>query len=52
VWVRGGKAFVVVSEKDSWRHAFLWSREGKEVFLLTPGEYDMIDRGAIDEAGG
>ena len=52
VWVRGGKAFVVVSEKDSWRHAFLWSREGKEILLLTPGEYDMIDRGAIDEAGG
>ena len=50
-WIQGGKAFVVVSEKDGWRHAFLWSRAGKELFLLTPGEYDMIDRGAIDEAG-
>ncbi len=44
VWVRGGKAFVVVSEKDGWRHAFLRSREGKELFALTLGEYDMIDR--------
>jgi len=51
-WVRDGNAFVVVSEKDGWRHAFLWSREGKELSLLTPGEYDIIDRAAIDEAGG
>ena len=52
MWIRGGKAFVVVSEKDGWRHAFLWSREGKELALLTPGEYDVIDRAVIDEAGG
>ncbi len=51
-WIRGGQAFVVVSEKDGWRHAFLWSREGKELALLTPGEYDIIDREAIDEDGG
>ena len=51
-WIRDGKAFVVVSEKDGWRHAFLWSREGEELSLLTPGEYDIIDRAAIDEDGG
>ena len=51
-WIRDGKAFVVVSEKDGWRHAFLRSREGKEVALLTPGKYDIIDRVAIDEDGG
>ncbi|MFY9253563.1 MAG: DPP IV N-terminal domain-containing protein [Fuerstiella sp.] len=51
-WVRDGKAFVVLSEKDGWRHAFLWSREGKELSLLTPGEYDVIDRATIDEDGG
>jgi dipeptidyl-peptidase 4 len=50
-WIRDGKAFVVVSEKDGWRHAFLWSREGKELLVLTPGEYDIIDRAAIDESG-
>ena len=52
VWTRGGKAFVVVSEKDGWRHAYLWSREGKELALLTPGKYDIIDRAVIDEGGG
>ena len=51
-WIRGGQTFVVVSEKDGWRHAFLWSREGKELALLTPGNYDIINRAAIDEAGG
>ncbi len=51
-WIRDGKAFIVVSEKDGWRHAFLWSREGKEIRLLTAGQYDVIDRGAIDENGG
>jgi dipeptidyl-peptidase-4 len=51
-WVQNGKAFVVVSEKDGWRHAFLVSREGRELALLTPGNYDIIDRAAIDEDGG
>lgn len=51
-WIRGGQSFVVVSEKDGWRHAFVWSREGKELSVLTPGEYDIIDRAVIDEAGG
>jgi dipeptidyl-peptidase-4 len=51
-WTRGGEAFVVVSEKDGWRHAFLCSRDGEELALLTPGAYDIIDRSAIDEAGG
>jgi len=51
-WVRGGEAFVVVTEKDGWRHAYLHARDGKELALLTPGEYDIIDRAVIDEAGG
>ena len=51
-WVQGGEAFIVISEKDGWRHAFLGSRKGKEHKLLTPGEYDIIDRATIDEKGG
>jgi dipeptidyl-peptidase-4 len=51
-WIRGGQAFVVVSEKDGWRHAYLRSRDGKELALLTPGKYDLIDRAVIDETGG
>ncbi|MCA9060373.1 MAG: DPP IV N-terminal domain-containing protein, partial [Planctomycetaceae bacterium] len=51
-WVRNGEAFVVVSEKDGWRHAFLCSREGEQLCVLTPGDYDLIDRAVIDEAEG
>jgi dipeptidyl-peptidase 4 len=51
-WVRNGDAFIVVTEKDGWRHAYLHSRVGKELSLLTPGPYDIIDRSNIDEKGG
>ena len=52
VWIRGGKEFVVISEKDGWRHAYCYSRDGKELALLTPGDYDIIDRAIIDEERG
>jgi dipeptidyl-peptidase-4 len=51
-WIRDGKAFIVLSEKDGWRHAYVYSRDGKELDLLTPGKHDIIARGVVDEAGG
>lgn len=51
-WVEQGRKFIVVSEKDGWRHAFLYSRAGEKLAILTPGEYDIIERSVIDEAGG
>ena len=51
-WIRDGRAFIVLSEKDGWRHAYIYSRNGKEMSLLTPGESDIIERGVVDEAGG
>ncbi len=52
IWIRGGQAFIVISEKDGWRHAYLYSRDGKEISMLTPGEYDIIDRSVVDESAG
>jgi dipeptidyl-peptidase 4 len=52
VWIHGGKEFVVISEKDGWRHAYCYSRDGRELSVLTPGDYDIIDRGVIDEERG
>jgi len=52
IWIRDGREFIVLSEKDGWRHAYVYSREGKELNLLTPGEFDIIERGVVDEAGG
>jgi len=51
-WIRDGRAFIILSEKDGWRHAYIYSRNGKEPSLLTPGESDIIERGVVDEAGG
>ncbi len=51
-WLQDGQEFVVVSEKDGWRHARRYSRDGTELALLTPGDYDIIDRAVIDEERG
>ncbi len=48
-WVKGGKAFLWVSEKDGWRHIYQISRDGKSQTLLTPGPYDMGELERIDE---
>ncbi len=52
IWLCNGAAFIVISEKDGWRHAFLYSRDGEELATLTPGNYDIIERGPVDEDGG
>ncbi|MEY4568283.1 MAG: Prolyl tripeptidyl peptidase precursor, partial [Planctomycetota bacterium] len=52
VWLKDGREFIVISEKDGWRHAYRYSREGKELALLTAGNYDIIERSIVDEAGG
>lgn len=52
VWIQEGQAFVVITEKDGWRHAYRCSRDGNEVTLLTSGNYDIIDRAVIDEKRG
>jgi len=51
-WIRDHSAFIVMSEKDGWRHAYIYSREGEEQALLTPGQFDIIERVKVDEEGG
>ncbi|MGB2808276.1 MAG: DPP IV N-terminal domain-containing protein, partial [Sedimentisphaerales bacterium] len=51
-WIRDGQAFIVLSEKDGWRHAYVYSRDGNELDLLTHVQYDIIERGVVDETGG
>ena len=51
-WIRGGEAFIVISEKDGWRHAYLCSRNGAQQTKLTTGKYDIINRAVIDEEAG
>ncbi len=41
-WIDGGKRFLWTSERDGWRHVYSVSRDGKDVKLITPGDYDLI----------
>ena len=51
-WVHGDKDFLWLSERDGWRHAYLVSRDGSSVKLITPGDYDAISIDGIDEKNG
>jgi dipeptidyl-peptidase 4 len=50
-WMRNGKTFLWVSEKDGWRHIYLLDRNGKET-LVTKGDYDIDNIKCIDEKNG
>src|ERR1043165_9331353 len=41
-WVDNGKRFLWASERDGWRHIYSISRDGSDVKLITPGNYDVI----------
>ncbi len=49
-WVNKGEDFLWVSEKDGWRHVYKISRDGKNITLLTKGDYDISSIQSIDEA--
>ena len=51
-WLNNGQSFTWQSERDGWKHAYLVSRNGKSVRLLTPGAFDVLDVVAVDDKGG
>jgi dipeptidyl-peptidase-4 len=48
-WLKGGSAFLWVTEKDGWRHIYLVSRDGKKETLITKGDYDIGGIKLVDE---
>ena len=46
-WIRGGESFLFLTEKDGWRHSWVYSRDGREERLLTPGPGDVMERGPV-----
>ncbi len=48
-WLKGGKEFLWVTEKDGWRHIYRVSRDGKKETLITRGNYDIITMSLVDE---
>lgn len=51
-WLKDGKYFTWSSKRDGWRHIYLVSRDGNEIKLVTPGDYDVISLERIDEKNG
>ncbi len=51
-WLNGGKEFTWISEMDGWRHIYRISRTGKNIQLITKGNYDVISILGIDDKDG
>jgi dipeptidyl-peptidase-4 len=51
-WIGGNQYFTWTSERDGWRHLYRVSRDGKEIRILTTGNFDVIDMYGIDEKYG
>jgi dipeptidyl-peptidase 4 len=52
VWLKGGKEFTWVSERDGWKHVYAVSRDGKSLRLLTRGDFDVLEVKGVDDKGG
>ncbi len=52
VWLDGTKSFTWTSEKDGWMHLYKVSRDGKDMKLITNGNFDMVNINCIDPVGG
>jgi dipeptidyl-peptidase-4 len=51
-WLDKEKYFTWTSEKDGWLHLYKVSRNGKEMDLITKGDFDVVNINCIDEKGG
>lgn len=52
VWLDNTKSFTWTSEKDGWLHLYKVSRDGKEMKLITKGNFDVVNINCIDPVGG
>lgn len=51
-WIDAGRAFLWVSERDGWRHAYRVPREGGAPLLLTRFDADIVGIAGVDEESG
>lgn len=52
VWLDNNRSFTWTSEKDGWLHLYKVSRDGKQMQLITKGDFDVVNINCIDPAGG
>ncbi len=51
-WLKSANAFTWISERSGWRHIHRVALDDAAIIDLTPGEFDIIELAAVDEAGG
>ena len=51
-WLKPGKEFLWISERDGWRHAYRAEVETGTLKCLTPGNFDVIKIEAVDSEKG
>jgi dipeptidyl-peptidase-4 len=51
-YLKNGKQFVISSERDGYRHIYLFDMKGKLVKQLTQGKWDVTEFVGVDEAKG
>lgn len=51
-WIDNGARFLWTSERDGWRRIYSVSRDGQQVKLITPGDYDLISVEMVDVPNG
>jgi dipeptidyl-peptidase 4 len=51
VWLKQGKEFTWVSERDGWKHVYAVARDGS-IRLITRGDFDVLEVTGIDDKGG
>lgn len=51
-WINGGKQFTWLSERDGWRHIYVFSRAGDRAVKVTKGPFDVMDLVQVDERDG
>ena len=51
-WLEDGEYFTWLSERDGWRHLYRISRDGNDIQLVTPGEFDIIKVEHVDTERG
>jgi len=52
VFIDGGQQFLWLSERDGFRHVYLYSIDGKQVRQLTRGSWEVTGIAGVDEAAG
>jgi dipeptidyl-peptidase 4 len=51
-WIEKGRAFLWLSERDGWQHAYRVPRAAGEPMLLTKFDADVVEIAGVDEARG